>query len=1223
MASKDEEIKSDLGTEPTVAPREDSAVVLESDGDPVANETSSLELAEPNPVESTTADGDGKGEETEDFVVVEQTKAGDEDGDRDGGALQLAPPKLAAQREEAGGPPDTTKEAVVDTSSSPKESEESKPRKDKIADDDMSQTIPGPTGSPQENVSDKPDDESRGGEANDDGDKAINEGDGKEKDVVSDSQTPTNEDEWEEVEDDETAKKDGGKKLTAKYMLKRARMRRGLKTAMPRHCKRITPPQEPVSSDPDPSKEKAKAADGDGDVKVDEKEEEEEEEENRQNWDSTVMASHSWYMKLVSDDYEEGVEEEEEEEEKDGNEENSSGSDSSSSSSESENDYDDEPELVEDDSAARAEWLRQKPNIWRRNRGLDRIMCMVGVEKVKQQFLSMKASIEASQRRGEKLHGSSIAIEVTGGPGTGKYVIKEHFGTFKDDLYDWSDDDLHVDKSHRTTRNIHIDDYTEDELHTFLKRFFKKRGLEAEGGVGGFYTEILARKVAIGRGIEGFRNFWAIRDAFTEACDRQADRLYAERLEWEKNGSQGDPPDDRFVTKEDLMGKPPPDLRETSEAYKELQRMVGMEHIKAAVEELMDRARVNYRLQMKGKKLIRTHLNRVILGPPGTGKTTVAHLYGRILCDLNLVSKGEVVAKDPSDFMSKWIGGPQDNTKTILEETKGKVLIIDDAHTLCPTDDSANSSFRGDQYRFEILDTIVAKTSTKPGQDRAIIMIGYSDQMHALFAKANPGLRSRFPLEDAFELKDYSLPHLISIFDKSLIDLETEVTPVARDVASQMLGRARDRPNFGNARDVENLVNRARAAYRERIQAERAKKHAKKAEVEVKVTVQLDGEPVKPVSSGLPNGVAAELADPAALKIPKDDAIEVEKENTAGTPADDAVQTSKEDITEVPKVEPTEATKEPEFDRFELEDRVVLEPDDFDPNWRRADGAGSSCEDLFKEFVGFDKVVQQFRGYQQIASGMRLHGRDPRPYVPFTFIFKGPPGTGKTSTARLIGQIFYDMGFLASNEVVECSATDLIGQFKGHTGPKVQGLMEKGLGKILFIDEAYRLGGDSSFNEEAVGELVDCLTKQRYMQKMVVILAGYSEDMDMLMKSNRGLRGRFSTEVVFPQLTPAQCLLFLGQLLAKMDIAIRDRTAPSPEEKAKVQRLLAKLSATRDWANGRDIETLSRKIVGEVYMSEGRKGRKSTRLQVSTREMIVFLQDMLRARLAGELQDRE
>ena len=94
-----------------------------------------------------------------------------------------------------------------------------------------------------------------------------------------------------------------------------------------------------------------------------------------------------------------------------------------------------------------------------------------------------------------------------------------------------------------------------------------------------------------------------------------------------------------------------------------------------------------------------------------------------------------------------------------------------------------------------------------------------------------------------------------------------------------------------------------------------------------------------------------------------------------------------------------------------------------------------------------------------------------------------------------MGQIFYDMGFLSQASVEECSATDLIRQYVGQTGPKLQKLMEKAMGKVLFIDEAYRLA-EGGFATEAMDELVDCLTKPKFAQRLVVILAGYDKDID-------------------------------------------------------------------------------------------------------------------------------
>jgi hypothetical protein len=95
------------------------------------------------------------------------------------------------------------------------------------------------------------------------------------------------------------------------------------------------------------------------------------------------------------------------------------------------------------------------------------------------------------------------------------------------------------------------------------------------------------------------------------------------------------------------------------------------------------------------------------------------------------------------------------------------------------------------------------------------------------------------------------------------------------------------------------------------------------------------------------------------------------------------------------------------------------------------------------------------------------------------------------------------MGILGSNEYVECSASDLIGQYVGQTGPKTEGKLTEALGRVLFIDEAYRFC-DGHFGTEAINELVECLTKPKFMEKIVVILAGYTHQIDDLLRVNPG-----------------------------------------------------------------------------------------------------------------------
>lgn len=265
--------------------------------------------------------------------------------------------------------------------------------------------------------------------------------------------------------------------------------------------------------------------------------------------------------------------------------------------------------------------------------------------------------------------------------------------------------------------------------------------------------------------------------------------------------------------------------------------------------------------------------------------------------------------------------------------------------------------------------------------------------------------------------------------------------------------------------------------------------------------------------------------------------------------------------------------------------RMDLEPHDIDPSHGRLDSADEDLEAMFNGFIDHSAVVNTFKDLNHMARGMQLRGLDPRPFVPFTYIFKGPPGTGKTTSARTLGHIFYNLGFLSSSEVVECSASSLIGQYVGHTGPQLLRQMEKALGKVLFIDEAYRLaagGRGSSFNDEAIAELVDAVTKPKFARKLIIVLAGYNKDMDRLLMSNPGMQSRFATEIEFRPLTIDGCLKYLRQYVGKVGIEVED-VAGSEGVVKSVRTLLAKLSACKSWASARSIEKISEKIIGMVF----------------------------------------
>jgi len=131
-------------------------------------------------------------------------------------------------------------------------------------------------------------------------------------------------------------------------------------------------------------------------------------------------------------------------------------------------------------------------------------------------------------------------------------------------------------------------------------------------------------------------------------------------------------------------------------------------------------------------------------------------------------------------------------------------------------------------------------------------------------------------------------------------------------------------------------------------------------------------------------------------------------------------------------------------------------------------------------------------------------------------MFKGNPGTGKTTIARLIGKLFYQMNVLSKGHLIEAERADLVGEYIGHTAQKTRDLIKKALGGILFIDEAYSLarGGEKDFGKEAIDTLVKHMEDKQH--DFVLILAGYPREMDHFLSLNPGLQSRFPIVMSFP-----------------------------------------------------------------------------------------------------------
>ncbi|KAK4152576.1 helicase required for RNAi-mediated heterochromatin assembly 1 [Chaetomidium leptoderma] len=855
-------------------------------------------------------------------------------------------------------------------------------------------------------------------------------------------------------------------------------------------------------------------------------------------------------------------------------------------------------------SGAHEEWDFLKRHEGAQSKPLDDLMEMIGLEAVKQEFLAVKSKVDTALRQGISMTSERFSCSMLGNPGTGKTTVARMYAQFLtelcvipgscfkettgaglanlgvsgckalvDEILNEGGGVLFVDEAYQLTsgnnpgRAAVLDyllpevenlrgkvvfvlagynkqmesffahnpglssrfpvemtfaDYTDGELLKILELKITKKYnnlMDCEDGLTGLYCRIVSRRVGRGRGKEGFGNARAVENTLDRISRRQADRLRRER----KSGTSLKP-NDLLFTKEDLIGPQPSEALNKCDAWKKLQSLIGLGEVKEAVQSLVDSIQQNYIRELEEQPPIQYSLNKGFVGNPGTGKTTVAKLYGEILVALGLLSKGEVVVRNPSDFVGAHLGQSEQQTKGILAATVGKVLVIDEAYGLYGGGGSQGAI--SDPYKTAVIDTIVAEVQSVPGDDRCVLLLGYKDQMENMFQNVNPGLSRRFPLASGFNFEDFSDAELRKIFDIKVKEQGYQVTGQAAHVAMEILKRARNRPNFGNAGEIDIILDSTKARHQTR--------HA----------------------------------------------------------------------------------------RGQAKSAVLLEALDFDENFDRAERAETNIRKLFDGTVGSEQIVSLLEGYQDTVRTMKGLDMDPKENIPFNFLFRGPPGTGKTTTAKKMGKVFYDMGFLAAAEVVECSATDLIGQYVGHTGPKVHQLFDKALGKVLFVDEAYRLA-EGHFAKEAMDEIVDSVTKDRYFKKLVIILAGYEADVNRLMSVNSGLTSRFPEVIDFRALTVLEeCATLMLQLLRKQrgilkaksnkDFDLSCLETPAARFKETMQQKLTDLAAQDNWASARDVQGLAKGVFNKVLRDK--VGLAKNYLVLTEDTIINELEDMLKER---------
>ncbi|MEV0663345.1 right-handed parallel beta-helix repeat-containing protein [Actinomadura luteofluorescens] len=515
----------------------------------------------------------------------------------------------------------------------------------------------------------------------------------------------------------------------------------------------------------------------------------------------------------------------------------------------------------------------------------------------------------------------------------------------------------------------------------------------------------------------------------------------------------------------------------------ELDAMIGLAGVKREIRILTKLQKVAEQRRLAGLPPgppISRHM--IFAGPPGTGKTTVARLYGGILAALGVVEKGQVVEVGRADLVSENIGGTALRTTEMFDRARGGVLFIDEAYTL-------SRKATGTDFGQEAIDTLV-KLMEDHRDEVVVIAAGYSAEMREFLA-ANPGLNSRFSRTVEFE--NYSPAELVQI------------------VATQA------------DKDGYRLADDTRAALLAHFTSMK-----------------------RDASFG--NGRAARRVFEAA--------VERQAQRLA-------------DMEELPSGE-------------ELS-RLVAEDLDVDTGLAARFGEARDPDQVtallarLAAMTGLDEVKRDIRDLLDLIASARRRRAAGLEAEPFTghLIFAGPPGTGKTTVARLYGELLTALGVLAQGQVVEAARVDLVGQYVGHTAQKTSEVFERARGGVLFIDEAYSLsrpgGSGHDFGQEAIDTLVKLMEDHR--DEVIVIAAGYTSEMKGFLATNPGLASRFARTLTFrPYEVDGLVSIFLGKAGGA------DYRVPEPTRQA----LTAYLAANRDQfreGNGREIDKLFRSAV--------------------------------------------
>ncbi|WP_027002106.1 AAA family ATPase [Hugenholtzia roseola] len=531
------------------------------------------------------------------------------------------------------------------------------------------------------------------------------------------------------------------------------------------------------------------------------------------------------------------------------------------------------------------------------------------------------------------------------------------------------------------------------------------------------------------------------------------------------------------------------------DSLQELNRLVGLREIKRKIQDYtyyMNFTKLRKERGFEEKKPLNLHA--VFKGNPGTGKTTVAHLLGRIYKKMGFLSDGKVYEVGRVELVGQYIGQTAPKVKEVIEKARGGVLFIDEAYALIRNNDDSKD------YGHEVLEILVKEMSDGEG-NLVIVMAGYTAQMEVLL-ESNPGLKSRIGL--SLEFDDYSPQELLKIAYLAAEDYELTLTDEAFHVFAKKLTetfRKRDK-TFGNGRLVYMMME--------------------KAKINMAIRLMVEGN--------------AENLDKESLRL---------------------VQ-----VADILKLE--EGRKPRQVEEIDTDEEALQE----------------ALEEL-NGLIGLKEVKLRVRELVDLVRFYKQTGRNITHQFSLHSIFKGNPGTGKTTVARLLAQIYKALGILERGHLIETDRQGLVAGYVGQTAIKTRERIEEAMGGVLFVDEAYALHSANSYHDfghEAVETLLKKMEDRR--GDFIVIAAGYPRNMDDFLNMNPGLKSRFDRIFHFEDFTTEELLEIALAAFGKENLKLE------PAAQAFLEAEIRELHRKRDlyFGNARTIRKMVREAIRQQHL---------------------------------------